>query len=415
MKKLKFKQILIIIFVIFLAVSFFKYIKKGYIVKYKIEKDNHTFNIVEIYTKNQKKETDNLYIEVRINDIKFNYQIYEKFSKRKVIKDIDYYSDDDYTCIYPTFIDDYSVDIKCYYKGFYYNYLNLKGQSDELDEFASSIKAYDEDKYIDDEEKYELYENIKIYYKNLNNKAISFTNLNGLYVLDNEHKDIHLFDDDIYARKLSGFSSKYYFTAKYDGQHEFKEFYIVDLKSKKIKTIKNNESISINSYVEGIVDGEVYIYDPDNEKQYKINLNKHKIEEVKNINKKVSYYSGYSWKYISKAKANSEYYFNDGINNEFEGYDIINKTGNSKSGFYYLFKKTDDYYRVYRTSVMNKNIIEYLFDVEDPTKVVYLNDTVYFIKDNSIYYYNQAYGIKRIVEYDELKFNENIKYHVFES
>ena len=64
---------------------------------------------------------------------------------------------------------------------------------------------------------------------------------------------------------------------------------------------------------------------------------------------------------------------------------------------------------------MNKDIIEYLFDVEDPTKVVYLNDTIYFIKDNSIYYYNQAYGIKRIVEYDELKFNENIKYHVFES
>ena len=415
-KRLKTKQILIIVFIVFLAICFFKYIKKGYIVKYKIEKDNHTFNIVEIYTKNQKKEKDNLYIEIRVGDTKFNYQIYHKFEKRKVIKDIYYYKDDEYVCIYPLFMDNYSVDIKCKHNNYYYNYISIKGKSEELDEFVNNVSSYRYDNYIDDLEEYDEYENIKIYSKNyIDKNSVSITNLDGIYILNyKDYNNKKIFNDEKYTRKISGYSLKYYFTVKYDGSHEFRELYFLDLISGKEKTLKTNNKLSINSYVQGVIDSELYLYDPDNEKQYKVNLSKNKIDEVKNRNKKVSYYNGYSWNYISKAKANNETLFETNLKLEFKDFDIVNKTGNNKSGFYYLFKKLDNKYEVYRASIMNKDIIEYLFDVDNPNSLIYLKDTVYFVNDNSIYYYNQEFGIKKIIEYDELLFNENIKYYVFE-
>ena len=156
-----------------------------------------------------------------------------------------------------------------------------------------------------------------------------------------------------------------------------------------------------------------YIYDIDNEKQYKLYLKKNKIEEIRNKNKKIDYYTGNGWTTISIAKANNEYLFGDGFKNDFDGYDIINKYGNYKSGFYYLLKKGNNNYKVYRASVMNKNVIEYLFDVENPNSLVFVQDTVFFIKNNNIYYYNQTKGVRKVIEYDELLFNNSIIYHAF--
>jgi len=415
MKKIKPKYIIaIVITIIIIIMCFSRCSKKGYTIKYKLSNDKYTFNILEMYTKKQKNEMDNYYIEIKVRDEIFNYQIYDKFNNKKIVKDVYYFKNDEYTCIYPIFANNYKVDIKCNYKDYYYNYVDLVGVSDDLDEFASSIDEYDIEDFVDSNNKYEEYKGIKLYKDNmLDNYILSFTNLKGISVIKDNIKNINIFDSDLYTRKISGYSGKYYFTAKYTGKHNFREIYIYDLTNYKCATVKSNENISTNSYVQGIVDNEVYIYDIDNEKQYKLYLKKNKIEEIRNKNKKIDYYTGNGWTTISIAKANNEYLFGDGFKNDFDGYDIINKYGNYKSGFYYLLKKGNNNYEVYRASVMNKNVIEYLFDVENPNSLVFVQDTVFFIKNNNIYYYNQTKGVRKVIEYDELLFNNSIIYHAF--
>ena len=417
MKKIKYKYkyiILLVIAVIIIIIFCFRCSKKGYTIKYKISKDKYTFNIIEIYTKNQKKEKDNYYIEIKVRDDIFNYQIYDKFSKKKIVKDIYYYKDDEYECIYPKFIDDYKVDIKCNYNNYYYNYVDLVGKNEKLDEFSSNIDEYNINDFIDRNDEFEEYKGIKLYKNNmLEDYILSLTNLRGISVIKDSVNNINIYDNDLYKRKISGYSDKYYFTAKYTGKHNFREIYVYNLTNYKYKTAKYKDNISVNSYVQGIVDNEVYIYDIDNEKQYKLNLNKNTIEEVKNKNRKIDYYTGNGWTTISIAKANSEYLFGDNLSAEFKDYDIVNKNGNYKSGFYYLLKKKENNYEVYRASIMNKKVIEYLFDVENPNSLVFVNDTVFFIEDNNIYYYNQTKGIRKLIEYDELLFNNSILYHAF--
>ena len=97
---------------------------------------------------------------------------------------------------------------------------------------------------------------------------------------------------------------------------------------------------------------------------------------------------------------------------EFSDYNLVYKYGNKQSGYYYIYEKEDDHYKVYRSPVQNIHAIEYVFDVKDIDSIIYLDDYVYFVDDNSIYYYNQATGIRKIIEYDELKFNDKIIYGV---
>ena len=261
MKKKKLKYIVIFaIIIILIIICFSRCSKKGYTIKYKLSNDKYTFNILEMYTKKQKNEMDNYYIEIKVRDEIFNYQIYDKFNNKKIVKDVYYFKNDEYTCIYPIFANNYKADIKCNYKDYYYNYVDLVGVSDDLDEFASSIDEYDIEDFVDSNDKYEEYKGIKLYKDNmLDNYVLSFTNLKGISVIKDNIKNINIFDSDLYTRKISGYSDKYYFTAKYTGKHNFREIYIYDLTNYKCTTVKSNENISTNSYVQGIVDNKVYI------------------------------------------------------------------------------------------------------------------------------------------------------------
>ena len=90
----KIKYLFAALFIILIISSFFKYLKKGHISKYKIEKNENTFKIKETYTRNEKNETDNYYIEITVDGKKFSYQIFDDFDREhKVVKDIHYYKE----------------------------------------------------------------------------------------------------------------------------------------------------------------------------------------------------------------------------------------------------------------------------------------------------------------------------------
>lgn len=414
MKKNYLKNILILVFIIIIVFCFIKYLRRGHIAKYKIKNDGYTFEIVETRTRNEKKETDNYYLEISVNNSLFTYELFDDFdSKHRIVKNIYYYRDKNYTCVYPVLYGNYNVDIKCLNGSIYYYYHDLVGQDAKLDEFASSLRKYKLSSYQDNETKTKTEAKMKIYTNNLvDDHNVALTTLNGIYSI-NDHKEVEVFKNDIYNRPISIIANNYYLVADYSQKHQFREFTLINLDGLKEYTITASDYISLNSYIQGVVDGDVYLYDPDNEEQYKINLSKHKIEKLVNKNKKVRFYQDNEWTYISQVKANSIVYFpKNSKMDEFSDYNLVYKYGNKQSGYYYLYEKEDDHYKVYRSPVQNIHAIEYIFDVKDIDSIIYLDDYVYFVDDNSIYYYNQTTGIRKIIEYDELKFNDKIIYGV---
>lgn len=414
MKRNYLKNILILVFIIIIVFCFVKYLRRGHIAKYKIKNDGYTFEIVETRTRNEKRETDNYYLEISVNNSIFTYQLFDDFdSKHKIVKNIYYFRDKNYTCVYPVLYGNYNVDIKCLNGSIYYYYHDLVGQDAKLDEFASSLKKYKLSSYQDNETKTKNESNMKIYTNNLvDDHNVALTTLNGIYSI-NDHKEVEVFKNDIYNRPISIIANNYYLVADYSQKHQFREFTLINLDGLKKYTITADDYISLNSYIQGVVDGDVYLYDPDNEKQYKINLSKRKIEKLTNKNNKVRFYQDNEWTEISQVKANSVVYFpKNSKMDEFSDYNLVYKYGNKQSGYYYIYEKEDDHYKVYRSPVQNIHAIEYVFDVKDIDSIIYLDDYVYFVDDNSIYYYNQATGIRKIIEYDELKFNDKIIYGV---
>ena len=415
MKRNYLKQIIIVLFIIIFIFSFVKYLRRGHIAKYKIN-NKYIFEIVETRTRNEKKEMDSYYLDIKVNDVSFSYQLFDDFnSKHKIVSNIYYFKDKEYTCIYPVLYENVNVDIKCLKDDIFYYYSNIKGTDEKLDQFASSLKEYDIKKYTNDDSKSTSLANIKIYLNNLaSDYNIAITNLKGIYVISSASDNIKIFDKDIYNRPLSVMTSEYYVTADYNEKHQFRNFYLVNLISNKKYTVTADEYISFNSYIQGVVDNCVYIYDIDNEKQYKLSLNNRKISEVRNKQNKVTYYQNNEWTDISVTRANNTTLFTMNINSkDFADYDLVYKYGYELSGYYYLYKKLDNgLYALYRTPLQDIEKIEYLFEVNNIDTVIYLDDYVYFNIDNSIYYYSQKTGLRKIIDYNELKFNENILYGV---
>jgi hypothetical protein len=414
------KKIRIIIIILFFILFIFccaRFYSKGYTITYKLG-DNNEYEIKEIYTKKEKAEKDNYYIEIKVGKITYSYQMFNTFdNKRKVISDIIYY-DGNYKCLLPVIDNKTYTDLLCYKDNRFYNYNDIKEKEIKLDKFVRDIdkKIYDYEKWSRTETEYTINENgIKLYDDNvINNHYIGITNLKGIYLIDKKVKNIRVFSKDIYNRELSAIVGNYYITVDYNEKTQFRTFYFVDLVTGKVKEEKAPSYISFDSYIQGIVEDKLYIYDKDNEKQYKISVDKIAITEIGNSKKKFQYYDNGEWEKISAAKANKELLFNTNRkDSDFEKFEYVYLDGGKKSGYYYLFEKKKGYYNVYRAHVQNKKSVMYLFQVNNISDVYYIDSMVYYKNKSEIKYYSDATGVKTLLEYSELEFNENLIFGIY--
>ncbi len=413
MKSLKryismFIVLLIIFFVIFLCVHF---LSKGYTNSYKID----NYKIKEIYTKDEQGEHDNYYIEINSNNIIFNYQFYKEIEDdNKIVKDVIYY-DGEYKCLLPILSDNIKVDFLCYKNGEYHNYIDIVGKDSKLDSFIEKIddERYNKDLFKKNKSKEIKHDNITYMSDNMPDSfIISMTTLKGLMsIVDGKIITIDLFDNDVYKRELSTYVDNYYVSANYSDKQEFSEIYVVNILNGKKKIIKAPDYISFDSYIQGIVDDSVYIYDVNNEKQYKIDISESSITEVGNSSKGIRYYDG-NWSYISSIKANNKTLFKD-TNDKSNSHYYIYQTGKKLSGFMYFFYESDSGYDVYRANVQNKKLRKYLFSVKNISDVVYEEEYVFFKTDHEIKVYSDYTGVKTILKNSELEFNENIGFTVY--
>ena len=411
--KRMFGLLLILLIGYFTFQLIFRFIDKGHIEEYNITANGQVFSIKEIYTVNT-DEDDNYYLEIKVNDDTFDMQIYDNLNmSKRIITDI-YYYDADYKCILPVINKEKYGNVICKIDDTYYNYQDLKGKSESLDLFVKNLN-------IDEKEQQELASKNKItVYDNLIDKHyIALETYKGITTINKKNMstivDINLFEKDIYTKDISCFIDKYYLVADYNKQTKFNEFKLVDITNNKVKTIKYDYDISLDSYILGTYENKVYLFDNSTKKEYEIDVKKETIIEVGNTNigikilvngnfENINAYTVYQNK-TTFTPYEVSYTFNN------QNYDLVLKVGKEKSGYYYIFEKVGNTYKVYRSNIQNKINKTYLFETNS-TELLYSKDSVYYLDGKTLKRYDNQ-GNKIVLEYSELEFNNNIKIGLF--
>ena len=387
---MKKKYIIGIVIFIILIIVFIKRSNNN-VLKYKIKNNKETYNITEKSNKNY------IYYSVLWDKKEYPIDIFKTNIKKKAINKVYSYNDNTYSCILPFFNDEILTDIMCYKNNVLYNYYSLKGESDSLDKYVSSIKEYT--LFNDVEIKENKYNNIITFYSDVD-KKISITTYKGII---SKNKDVKLFDKDVYSNKISIYTDNYYITADYNSSYEFDKFFIVDLNDNDVSTIKVKNPISFDSYIQGIVDGKIYIFDPENEIQYELVPKSKKINIISNDY--IKYYSNKKWTKVSVKQAKKELLFNYGsLDTIYSEYDKVYEN----DYYYYAIKNS----KLYRINKNNTKIRMLLFKLPVDEIIIY-DDYLYYVENNDLYYYSDITGLKKVLTNKEFEFNKYIKYYIY--
>lgn len=391
----------------------FRFIDKGHIEEYVITKNEQIFNVKEIYTVNT-NEDDNYYLEIKINDEIFDMQIYDNLNMAKRIVTDVYYYDLDYKCIIPVINNKKYGNVICKIDDTYYNYDVLKGKSSSLDLFVKELNLTEEDsKILNTKDKITVYDNL------LENHYLALENYKGIVTINKKNLsnivDVNLFEKDTYTKDISCFIGKYYLVADYNKQTKFNEFKLIDITNNKVKTIKYDYDISLDSYILGTYENKVYLFDNSTKKEYEIDIKKETIIEIGNTNVGIKMLVNGNFEninaytvYQNKTKF-TPYEVSYTFNNQ--NYELVLKVGKEKSGYYYIFEKIGNIYKVYRSNIQNGVNKTYLFETDSPN-LLYSKDSVYYLDGKYLKRYGNQ-GNKTILEYSELEFNHNIKIGLF--
>ncbi|MFV0250156.1 MAG: hypothetical protein ACK5HP_03895 [Bacilli bacterium] len=392
-------------------------------VDYTILNGDNTFNINEIYTQNVEDETDNYYFTISVNETVFKIQSFKDLQKnKKVITDLFYYRDDSFECVLPVFKTEILTDMICLNQNKYVFYSSIKGTNSSLDKYVSNIEIYDENQFYNDPTILEKTTTLSLYNNLIDGLYFSFENYKGLYLgktsSNNNLVNINLFSSDIYNKSAHLYLGKYYVTIDYSKQYDFTDIIVINITNGQKTTISYHSAISNNCYIQGEINGLVYLFDKNNKKQYEIDISKKTIIEIGNVNLETIYYDlGINVSKSAYEAAESDLIFNsytvDNVLNDVE-YDYVDKVGNQLSGFYFMYKKVGEKYQVYRANVQDSKYVTYLFEMTNHEKVIYDNDFIYYQNGEFINYFSDLTGVRTIASNSELLFNNSLIFGAYQ-
>ncbi len=397
MKKIfKLIIVLLIIFIFFELIIFV--FKTNHEVEYTIKNNNQTYKINETY-KNHK-----YYFKITNKNEIYSFETDNDFHKRKrVIKGLYLYDGNDLKCIYPILKkDNNKSNIICTENRKSYSYEYYKN---ELKIFVSELKeeGYYSPSWKEESKKQRKIDAVSVYPNSIGEDTyIYIYKYNGFYRITNDSiSKVRLFKNDTYKNTLGVQVNKFYVIPNYNEKHDYSTFYRIDMTTNKKKEIKLKNKISKDSYVNGVLDNKIYIFDKDSLKQYQINPKKKKVKEVGNKEKGIIYYN-LKEKRINVYEARDKQKTFKTIGNyikQLEKNTTLKHIVKDKDTYYYQIKNNNLYY--YNSNSKTKVLI--LNKPISDLKLV--NDTLYFISDSNLYSYSFTEGLKKLVTYNELSFN----------
>lgn len=357
--KSKRRLVFVLLFFLFLfAFLFFLFHKKNYEILYSI----NGYQVKE----NFDKEKDYYYFEIEKDNLKFNVALKnQKFFSKKLIYHIDSYQEQDETCL------------KIYSNKLRFYPLCMKNE-EQISYHLVSDDMKKNFEYLTKENIQDTYENISI--MNYDYKEYYIWNYEGFYRLGSEYKEnITLFSKDIYEPKLLYQVNDLLFIPNYDNNYYFTSAYILNMNTGKYEEWNFEEKLYFESVILGTYDNEFYLIDKHEKKEWKINISKKKLTLIAESNEKgVTYQNGLQKIAMSKLIL-QDYYF--------EGLSV------------YDYEIQNGLYRI------NKLGREKILNEEPKEIITSKEDTVYYLKDNTLYAYQPIYGEYPLMSYFEWNFN----------
>mgnify|MGYP004558622487 CR=1 FL=1 len=217
------------------------------------------------------------------------------------------------------------------------------------------------------------FKNIDIYEYKANYYIWNYT---GFININKKNKEIiKLFEKDLYDIDLVYTFDNYILVADYSNKYYFNKMHLLNTSNNKIKVVNLDSNVYFNSYFLGKHKKYIYLYDMQENIEYKIN-------PFKNFIQNTSYgiYDNNSWKKISKNKL-----------------DKGNVSFIIKKDFYYQLDNEILYYvtPVNRIKITDMKV----------SKIVKSDDNnCYFISNDSMYYADKN-NISKLLSYSEWNFN----------
>ena len=397
------KKIIKLLISIFILILFFELItfifKTHHEITYNLKDQNEKYKVTEIY-KNKK-----YYLKIENKTYKYSFEINNTFHKRKkIIKKIYTYSIDKTKCIYPQTKNkkNQETNIICSKDNKTYSYLNYQKK---LTPFIQKLQkqGITSPSWNKQSNSTKNIETLSAYQKNINtNTHILIYKYNGFYNISNKKLEIiKLFKNDTYINTLGANIDRYYIIPNYNQKYDYNQLYIIDMKTGKVKTKDIKQKISKDSYINGIINNEIYLFDKDELKQYKISKKGKKVEEVGNKKQGALYYN-------LKFETKDVYTFRDN-NIKFKTTNDYIKQIEKNTSIKFIEKQNDTYYYVTKEG----NV--YYYNTNNKIKVLLFNknikdfklikETLFFIENDTLYSYSQQEGIKKLLTYKELSFN----------
>lgn len=401
-KSISFSLILLLLYLIyqFLINS----VKYTHFITYTISNDE-SFNIEESYSKDN---GDYYLLKISNDDKSFVFEVDNYFNKQKnIVSDIKTFEDNGYYCIGVVYLNNkyYSYPM-CTKNNVLYSYNSIKDEVD-FGDYLKNIKNEESEKYskesirveeadiilnkdfFDEKEVLTIYgyKQVSVHYKNFN-RMLSFS------TVDNYKNDYGVLADEYYViPKLTLLAS-------------YKSLYIYDLNSGEKEEALFPREVSKNSYVNGSHNGKLYIFDRSELRQYEVDLDNHSIVEIGNTDKDGFAYINGEEKTISvyELNANTILFSENADDYNSIDYDDIYIDDN-----YIIYRIDNSFYKAYKKYLDNPI---FLFEEEDMKNIIVKYGNIYYIKDDSIYKYNE-YGSHVMATREEFKYNYDNIFDVF--
>lgn len=335
---------------------------------YSISYDIAEYSIDENYDRKSKT----YYFEIKYNGQRYDFIKQMKYErKRQLIKDINKIKDGNYICLEIS-SNYFDTNPLCYNKDTFIDYrLASKKILKELTITKYSDKLNINNKY-DNYELFNLKDNLLIWNYN---SFLSFKN--------DDVSEIKLFSKDIYNIPLAQKVTRYLFIPDYEQKYNFSKAYVIDLNDFSKKEWNLKYEISFDSYILGTKDDSIFIVDKKNQIEYELVPYKRKMRIVGTSSKNgLIYQNGKVSKVSMNYLTTKEEHFTDTS--------LYN---------YYLNKN-----KLYLKYLDNNESM--LVSSQKITQIVKVTeDTVYYLIDDTLYFYNPLYGETKVIKYSDWQYN----------
>ncbi len=380
------------------GVNFFK---TEHYTEYFLKVGSKSYAINEKYSK--KNNEDYYLLEIKDGQTSFIFTVDNYFNKQKqIVKDIISYNSDEISCITLVYVGNNHISSPlCSIDNNLYSFISVKDKYDFTD-YLNKIPQYSS-KLLQESENYNNYADISVSDNLYADETLLIYNYKNFIKYDKEEQySLQFSNFDNYKNEFGYLIDKYYLIPDIENSTEFSKYLLYDLKEGYNDEIELPNNISRQSYINGIYDGKLYIFDKSNKVQYSIDPSNKKVE-------------------ITADENNSAFVYQDGRELRKSVYDLandkvlfspnVNDYKNIKYDSIYVYKDfavysiNGDYYKIYKDYINNPI---FLFNDENVKEMRVKKDRLYYIKDNFLYRYDD-YGLVKLVKREEFRYNfENI-------